>query len=46
MAFVGNYASQFRWWDSIFGTDSGFRKWKQQRREERQATKAKAVKSQ
>ncbi|KAI9009133.1 fatty acid hydroxylase superfamily-domain-containing protein [Hyaloraphidium curvatum] len=30
MAFVGNFGSQFRWWDAIFGTDSGYRKWKEQ----------------
>jgi methylsterol monooxygenase len=24
MAFVGNYASSFRWWDWICGTDKAF----------------------
>lgn len=27
-AFVGNYSSSFRWWDTWFGTDSGYEKWK------------------
>lgn len=28
MAFVGNYASSFRWWDALFGTDSAYHTWK------------------
>jgi len=28
MAFTGNYASTFTWWDKIFGTDAGYHAWK------------------
>jgi len=40
MAFVGNYSSTFRWWDWIFGTDSGYNHWKA-----KQAILAKAKKA-
>ena len=28
MAFVGNYASSFRWWDWLMGTDVAYKNWK------------------
>jgi methylsterol monooxygenase len=28
-AFVGNYASSFRWWDDLFGTSKAFYQWKE-----------------
>jgi methylsterol monooxygenase len=30
-AFVGNYASSFRWWDSIMGTDVAFQQFRAKR---------------
>ena len=32
MVFLGNYASSFRIWDYICGTDTRYRKWKEQQR--------------
>jgi methylsterol monooxygenase len=29
MAFVGNYASSFRWWDALMGTDRAYHAWKE-----------------
>ncbi|KAI9316244.1 hypothetical protein BX666DRAFT_2019400 [Dichotomocladium elegans] len=32
-AFVGNYASSFRWWDYLFGTDVKYRAYRKRQRE-------------
>jgi sterol desaturase/sphingolipid hydroxylase (fatty acid hydroxylase superfamily) len=32
MAFVGNYSSSFRWWDTLCGTDKAFYAWKSKQR--------------
>ncbi|KAI7872207.1 hypothetical protein BDF14DRAFT_1757870 [Spinellus fusiger] len=34
-AFVGNYASSFRWWDYLLGTDVKYRAFRQQQKEAR-----------
>ena len=33
--FVGNYASSFRWWDYLFGTDQKYRAYRKRQKEER-----------
>ncbi|KAI8086220.1 uncharacterized protein BX664DRAFT_335202 [Halteromyces radiatus] len=40
-AFIGNYASSFRWWDYIFGTDKKYRAYRQRQKEERLKAKNK-----
>ncbi|KAJ7074642.1 hypothetical protein C8F01DRAFT_1101287 [Mycena amicta] len=35
MAFTNNYATSFRWWDRIFGTDTKYRAYRQKVREMR-----------
>jgi methylsterol monooxygenase len=30
-AFVGNYASSFRFWDWLFGTSKAFNQWKEKK---------------
>lgn len=32
-SYVGNYASSFRWWDYLFGTDIKYRAYRRQQRE-------------
>ncbi|KAG0783510.1 hypothetical protein G6F57_005524 [Rhizopus arrhizus] len=34
-AFIGNYASSFRWWDYLFGTDVKYRAYRKRQAEER-----------
>ncbi|KAI8098612.1 uncharacterized protein BX664DRAFT_319161 [Halteromyces radiatus] len=38
-AFVGNYASSFRWWDYIFGTDKKYRAYRQRQAIEKKMKK-------
>ncbi|KAF7729019.1 C-4 sterol methyl oxidase [Apophysomyces ossiformis] len=38
-AFTGNYASSFRWWDYIFGTDKKYREYRKLQRLERMKDK-------
>ncbi|SAM00218.1 hypothetical protein [Absidia glauca] len=39
-AFVGNYASSFRWWDYLFGTDKKYRAYRKKQALEKQKLKA------
>ncbi|ORZ06709.1 hypothetical protein BCR42DRAFT_383859 [Absidia repens] len=39
-AFVGNYASSFRWWDYLFGTDKKYRAYRKRQALEKQKLKA------
>jgi len=43
-AFVNNYATSFRWWDYIFGTDTKYRAYRKRQREEK-VMAAKGVKA-
>ncbi|KAL7311982.1 C-4 sterol methyl oxidase [Mucor circinelloides] len=38
-AFIGNYASSFRWWDYLFGTDAKYRAYRKRQAEERRKLK-------
>ncbi|KAI9030788.1 hypothetical protein CLU79DRAFT_731489 [Phycomyces nitens] len=42
-AFVGNYASSFRWWDYIFGTDKKYRAYRKQQAETKRIQKKKKL---
>ena len=39
-AFIGNYASSFRWWDYLFGTDVKYRAYRKRQAEERRKLKS------
>ncbi|KAG2191154.1 hypothetical protein INT46_001414 [Mucor plumbeus] len=43
MAFVGNYASSFRWWDYLFGTDVKYRAYRARQAEEKRLQKKKGL---
>lgn len=43
MAFVDNFASSFRWWDYIFGTDKRYRAYRARQAEEKRVQKKKGL---
>ncbi|KAF9584158.1 C-4 sterol methyl oxidase [Lunasporangiospora selenospora] len=43
MAFTNNFATSFRWWDHIFGTNKKYIAYKERKAKEHQAQKAKKV---
>jgi len=42
--FVGNYATSFRWWDRIFGTDKAYRRYRAKQRAQKTAAQNGAAK--
>jgi methylsterol monooxygenase len=40
MAFTNNYATSFRWWDRIFGTDKKYREYRARVRKAKDAMKS------
>lgn len=43
MAFVNNFASSFRWWDYLFGTDTKYRAYRKRQAEEKLILKKKGL---
>lgn len=43
MAFVGCYATSFRWWDHFMGTDASYKRTRARQAEEKAAAKAKGL---